>query len=94
MKKVILEPEKKNVVHIDRIGSHKTYIVVFGTEKYKLHRIGNYPDKYVFVYLLDSTCWANGIFDSMEDAIRAAIRDDGDVYEVDNMTDFIECLRK
>jgi len=92
MKKVILEPVKKDVVSINKINNCKTYIADFQTGKYKLHRINNHPDRYVFAHLLDSDCWANGTFKTMEDAVRTAIEQNATVYEISNMTDFIECL--
>lgn len=90
MKKVILELREKDVVALKDVDKTKAYIADFPiTGKSKLHRIDN---GWVFAQLQDSYCWANGTFDSMEAAVRTAIRQGADVYEISSTKDFIRCL--
>lgn len=55
---------------------------------YKLHRVSG--DKYAFIGMNDCICYANGVFDSPEEAIKETTRFHNLVYEFEDLEEFCE----
>ena len=88
--KLVVEKDNKKTVSIDDIDKYKTYAYAGVRDVYKLHRVSTRPERYAFVSLSDSLYYANGIFDTMKDAIGHCMASNDEVYEFNNPADFCQ----
>jgi hypothetical protein len=89
MKRVVIELNVPNVALMD-VDDDNIYTFKGCTDIYKAHRIED--DKFAFVSLNDSKCYANGIYDSLEKLIEYTLLDDDEVFEFVDFKEFVEWL--
>lgn len=89
MKRVVTELNVYNVALTD-VDDNNIYTFKGYDDIYKAHRIED--DKFAFVCLNDSKCYANGIHDSLEKLIGHTLRAGDEVFEFNNFKEFVEWL--
>lgn len=90
--RLVVNKEDKKTVSIDNIDKDKIYAFVGVSNVYKLHRVNTEErsERYAFISLSDSMFFANGVFETMKDAIGDCISGGDKVYEFDNPADFCQ----
>ena len=89
MKQVIIKkPSVSDFIEPNQANPRETYICRFSCGWGKLHRINNYRGSYdksedfwAFIDLSNSNCYMNGVFQTMQQAIKAAMNSTYQVYE-------------
>lgn len=89
MKRVVTELDVTKVVLTD-VDDDNIYTFKGCDDIYKAHRIED--DKFAFVCLNDSKCYANGIYDSLEELIGHTLRAGDEVFEFVGFKEFVEWL--
>lgn len=79
---------KTNLVEVD---SSKIYIIKYLNNLFKLHKI---KEHYSFISLQDSYSNLNGIFNSIEEAIRHCLDKEYIIQEFDTYREFVRYLNK
>ena len=90
--RLVVKEEDKKTVSIDKVKENKVYAFVGVSDVYKLHRVNTeeHPDRYAFISLSDSMCFANGVFETIKDAVDYCISVGDKVYEFDDPADFCQ----
>ena len=89
MKRVVKDQDDKYVL-LQNVDADNIYVFKGYSTIYKAHRIGD--DKFAFVSLDDSNCFANGIHDSLEKLIGQTLFYNDEVLEFEYFAEFVEWL--
>ena len=89
MKRVVKD-KNDNYVLLQNVDEDNIYVFKGYTNIYKAHRIGD--DKFAFISLADSKCWANGIYNSLEKLIEHTLLGDDEVLEFEDFDEFVDWL--
>lgn len=89
MKRVV-QDKNDNYVLLQNVDEDNIYVFKGYTHIYKAHRIGD--DKFAFISLNDSKCYANGIHDSLEKLIGHTLGYGDEVLEFDDFEEFVDWL--
>jgi len=87
MKRVIFD--SSNVISYKEVCTEqKIYAFKSYTDIYKLHRIqlSGASEKFAWISLGESICYANGLFDNVQTALLGS--KDSDIFEFDNLKEF------
>jgi hypothetical protein len=86
MKKVI-KGEEAQVVTLANIDERKIYACVSYDTIYKAHRVDD--DRWAFISMEESICWANGDYSSLREVIKSKIGSNS-IYEFDTTKEFLK----
>lgn len=89
MKRVVTD-NNDNYVLLQDVDVDKIYVFKGYSDIYKAHRIGD--DKFAFISLADSKCWANGIYNSLKALIENTLFYNDEVLEFEYFAEFVEWL--
>ena len=89
MKRVV-QDKNDNYVLLQDVDVDNIYVFKGYSDIYKAHKIGE--DKFAFISLADSECYATGIYPSLEKLIGDTLFCDGEVLEFDSFTEFVDWL--
>lgn len=89
MKRVVKD-KKANYVLLEDVDADNIYVFKGYSNIYKAHKIGD--DKFAFVSLADSQCYANGIHTSLKKLIDNTLFGDDEVLEFEDFDEFVEWL--
>ena len=89
MKRVV-KNSNTDTVSLKNVDEDNIYVFKEYSDIYKAHRIED--DKFAFISLADSKCYANGIYNSLEELIEHTLSDDKEVFEFDVFEEFVEWL--
>lgn len=89
MKRVVTD-NNDNYVLLQDVDVDNIYVFKGCSDIYKAHRIGD--DKFAFISLADSKCWANGIYNSLEKLIENTLLGDDEVLEFEDFDEFVDWL--
>lgn len=89
MKRVV-KNQKDNYVLLQNVDEDNIYVFKGYSDIYKAHKIGD--DKFAFICLADSECYANGIHTSLQTLIGDILYCDGEVFEFEDFEEFVEWL--
>lgn len=91
MRQVVkIQPELKTITP-DEITSNNICLLVHLSQVYHLNRVTTPSNKYAFVDLAGSLCWANGSFSSIKEGIESALSF-GDVYVFDSLKEMAQFI--
>lgn len=79
-----------NYVLLEDVDADNIYVFKGYSDIYKAHKIGD--DKFAFISLADSECYANGIHNSLKKLIESTLFDDAEVFEFEDFDEFVEWL--
>ena len=88
MKRVVKD-QNDNYVSLQNVDEDNIYVFKGYSDIYKAHRIED--DKFAFVSLANSKCWANGIYNSLQTLIEHTLFCD-EVLEFEDFEEFVEWL--
>jgi ferredoxin-fold anticodon binding domain-containing protein len=89
MKRVVTD-KHDNYVLLQEVDADNIYVFKGYSDIYKAHRIED--DKFAFISLADSKCWANGIYNSLEKLIENTLLGDDEVLEFEDFDEFVDWL--
>lgn len=88
MKRVVTD-NNDNYVLLKDVDVDNIYVFKGYSDIYKAHRIED--DKFAFISLADSKCYANGIYSSLQTLIEHTLFGE-EVFEFVDFTEFVEWL--
>lgn len=89
MKRVVTD-KHDNYVLLQDVDADNIYVFKGYSDIYKAHRIED--DKFAFISLADSKCYANGIHDSLEKLVEHTLWAGDEVLEFEDFDDFVDWL--
>lgn len=94
MKQVILKNKEIKTVLLTNIHEENVYILSTTWCKYKAQRVEDTTAraKWAFASLDNSYTYWNGIYDTLEDLIKASLNDGDNVYEFNDFSEVIDAI--
>lgn len=89
MKRVVKD-QNDNYTLLQNVDEDNIYVLKGCSDIYKAHKIGD--DKFAFISLENSDCYANGIHDSLEKLIGRTLGYGDEVLEFEYFDEFVDWL--